>query len=163
MIPIDRWNEHVARMLNDPLLTSARLQELRINGLLIIAREEREVLGAVCLVPLNDDLGIVHGLLVCDPDPREQHAVAVPLVKNILGRAAELGRTALIPPWVTPYVQGPVMTKQETGTSFNGFQRLMDAARVPRNHTLRNAQFKIAGRKPQMTANAPHTTTHTEL
>ncbi len=163
MIPIDRWNEHAARVLKDPLLTPHRLQELHANELLLVAREEREVYGIVCLLPLGNDLAVVHGLCICDADPDEQRSVGVPLVENILTRAEKLGRTALIPPVVMPYVQRVVLTRKETGMDLTGLQGLMDTARVPRNHALRGTTFKIAGRKSHMTASAPRTTTHTEL
>lgn len=165
MILIDSWTTQIAKALGDPLLTPQRLLDLRSSGMLRISREEHEVLGLVCLTPIGHDLAIVHGLWISDPDPDEQRKIGCPLVSLILDRAEDLGRTALVPQWVMPYVERPVLTCKEAEVDLSGLQSLMNAARIPRGHRLRTVTFKIAGRTPQVTASAPRTTTtsHAEL
>ena len=141
MIIIDRWNTQLADRLNDPLLAPQRLQDLRMNGMLLMAREEREVLGAVCLLPFGEDIGIVHGLWIGDSDPNEQRAIAQPLVDQILTNASTLRRTALIPQTVLPYVNQRVLTRKKPDMDLRHMQRLMDAAGVPKKHKIRNTTY----------------------
>jgi hypothetical protein len=163
MLLIDNWIHALAAQFNDPLLSAERILALKKQECVAMSREDREILGVLCMMPLERHYGVLSLWISPNEDPLSRTLIGEILVANILRRAARQRLTVLVPQELWCYIHKEDVAPFTVDLDMQAVQREMNAAGIPRNHAMRRTEFM--GIRPAPTsANAPlHSAQHSEL
>lgn len=134
------WVDSLAGYFRAPFLSAKRLRGLRKDGMILMTREDTDILALAALIPINRIGVVLAGLWVAEGSGPETG-------KKIVGRAIQLshmeGLTVIVPLVFLPYVEHVTTPLREAGVSLKMLECNMKRAGIPSRHPIRLGGLQV--------------------